>query len=275
MRKKNFSKEERDILEGEGQMTIFEMLEAGIDPDEIIERAENDIETAKMSELKAAVKNSESPIGLKTDGMNMDIEEMINKPNLSQDLAEALSAAIDDNESLSSHENELDIDQESLSVIINKGFEAKDDKIENDSDELDYEFFTLDDFAGSEPGYDDRLIAFDTSLSVDDSRFVVAAPKEQFSSIAEFKAEFSGQGGLNEHLIIAFPLKADCEPERVISMYEKKVAQSHKVDIKNADKEAKEIAEIVNSGMESDDYLDDNSEVDEKPVKKRGRKPRV
>lgn len=273
MRKQNFSSKDREQLEDVGQMSIFDMLNAGIDPDEVVLKAEAEVEDAKLTELKASAQEMpDSPIGLKTEGNNLEIKEYGEEDQLDQLLTEALNEAIDDNESLSSDKveiNAVEINEEELAKTLNQGFNNETEVEEHVS--IDCEYYTLDDFAGSEPDFDDRLIAFDTSLSVDDPKFVVAVQRSDYSSITEFKADFAGQGGLNENLIIAFPLKADAEPEKVIAMYEKKVSQSHKVDKKNADKEARKIADLEESGDVSEDILDESEET----PKKRGRKPKV
>lgn len=274
MRKKNFSSKDRKDMENKGQMNIFDMLNAGVDPDAVVAKAEAEIEDAKIKDLKATAKKMpDNPIGMKTDGTNMDIEDMIKEPSdeLDEALESALSEALEEDASFQMETPELETDKESLAKILNEGM-AKEEPAFNIDEKAEYEFYTLDDFAGSEPDYEDRLIAFNTSLDKDDPQFVVAAPKSDYSSIVEFKAEFAGQGGLNEHCLIAFPLKAESEPEKVIGMYEKKIAQSNKVDTKNADKEAKRIAALEASGEVSEDM--DSSDEPEQP-KKRGRKAKL
>ena len=239
MRKKIFSQQERDQLEENGQINIFEMIESGETPEDIVAQAESEIEENK-NVINKLVNN---PIGLKTEGNNIDIEEML----------------------LSKIENTPS--KEELAEALNKGFE-KEKEIEVVED-VEYEYFSLDEFAGSEPSYEDRLVAFDTSLKTTDTRFVVVGSKDDFKSIKDFKFEFSGQGGLNENLIIAFPLKAEGEPERVVAMLEKKLANTHKIDKKEADKEAKRIAEIEASGIETEEIIEDEEEATKQ--KKRGR----
>jgi uncharacterized membrane protein len=258
MRKKNFSQQEREKLEEQGQMNIFDMIESGENPEDIVAQAESEIED--RHEVSEPV--VDNPIGLKTEGNNMDIEEMI---ETSEETVEEVVEEELKEEVVSEIENTPS--EEELSEILNKGFEKEEETVISEA--IEYEYFNLDEFAGSEPSYEDRLIAFDTSLETTDPRFVVVASKDDFESIKDFKFEFSGQGGLNEHLIIAFPLKAEGEPERVVAMLEKKLASTHKIDKKEADKEAKRIAELEASGIETEE----NIEGEEAPKQKRRGRP--
>jgi len=264
MRKKNFSQQEREKLEEQGQMNIFDMIQSGENPEDIVAQAESEIE--ERQEISEPV--VDNPIGLKTEGNNMDIEEMI---ETSEEAVEEVNEEELKEEELKEEavlsEIENTPSEEELSEILNKGFEKEKEEAVVEED-VEYEYFNLDEFAGSEPSYDDRLVAFDTSLETTDPKFVVVASKDDFESIKDFKFEFSGQGGLNEHLIIAFPLKAEGEPERVVAMLEKKLASTHKIDKKEADKEAKRIAELEASGIETEETI----EGEEAPKqKKRGR----
>jgi hypothetical protein len=299
MRKQRNSGKTRQELEDEGQMTIFDMIESGVDPEEVVAKADEELNKNKESSKKL----KDNPIGLRSDGTNMDIDDVIPKDEsevepshyLDDELMDELSDFISPSEMnamLNSDENEnVDKKQEvqqispeiasiiedhvsesELSAILNAGFEAEDD-IKVEKDNIEYDYYTLDNFAGSAPGYYDRLVAFDTSLPTSDKRFVITADRDDYESISDFKQDFAGQGGLNEHLIIAFPLQADKDPEVVIAMYEKKIASTHKADVKNADKEAKQIAALEASGIEFDDDYSDDSTEQEKP-KKRGR-PKV
>lgn len=254
MRKKNFSQQEREKLEEQGQMNIFDMIQSGENPEDIVAQAESEIE--ERQEVSEPV--VDSPIGLKTEGNNMDIEEMIetSEEAVEEDLKEEVVSEVENTPS-----------EEELSEILNKGFEKEEEVVVEE--DVDYEYFNLDEFAGSEPSYDDRLVAFDTSLETTDPKFVIVASKDDFESIKDFKFEFSGQGGLNEHLIIAFPLKAEGEPERVVAMLEKKLASTHKIDKKEADKEAKRIAELEASGIETEETI----EGEEAPKQKRRGRP--
>lgn len=253
MRKKNFSQQEREKLEEQGQMNIFDMIQSGENPEDIVAQAESEIEERH----EASEPVVDNPIGLKSEGNNMDIEEMIktSEENVEEELNEEAVSEVENTPS-----------EEELSEILNKGFEKEEAVVEED---VDYEYFNLDEFAGSEPSYEDRLVAFDTSLKTTDPKFVVVASKDDFESIKDFKFEFSGQGGLNEHLIIAFPLKAEGEPERVVAMLEKKLASTHKIDKKEADKEAKRIAELEASGIETEETI----EGEEAPKQKRRGRP--
>lgn len=266
MRKKNFSQQEREKLEEQGQMNIFDMIQSGENPEDIVAQAESEIE--ERQEVSEPV--VDNPIGLKTEGNNMDIEEMIETSKETvEEINEEVNEEVNEEELkeeavLSEVENTPS--EENLSEILNKGFEKEEEAVVEE--DLEYEYFNLDEFAGSEPSYDDRLVAFNTSLETTDPKFVVVASKEDFESIKDFKFEFSGQGGLNEHLIIAFPLRAEGEPERVVAMLEKKLASTHKIDKKEADKEAKRIAELEASGIETEETI----EGEEAPKqKKRGR----
>jgi uncharacterized membrane protein len=258
MRKKNFSQQEREKLEEQGQMNIFDMIQSGENPEDIVAQAESEIE--ERHEVSEQV--VDNPIGLKTEGNNMDIEEMI---ETSEETVEEVIEEELKEEVVSEIENTPS--EEKLSEILNKGFEKEEETVVSEA--IEYEYFNLDEFAGSEPSYEDRLVAFDTSLETTDPRFVVVASKDDFESIKDFKFEFSGQGGLNEHLIIAFPLKAEGEPERVVAMLEKKLASTHKIDKKEADKEAKRIAELEASGIETEE----NIEGEEAPKQKRRGRP--
>jgi len=259
MRKKNFSQQEREKLEEQGQMNIFDMIQSGENPEDIVAQAESEIE--ERQEISEPV--VDNPIGLKTEGNNMDIEEMIETSE--EAVEEVNEEELKEEAVLSEIENTPS--EEELSEILNKGFEKEKEEAVVEED-VEYEYFNLDEFAGSEPSYDNRLVAFDTSLETTDPKFVVVASKDDFESIKDFKFEFSGQGGLNEHLIIAFPLKAEGEPERVVAMLEKKLASTHKIDKKEADKEAKRIAELEASGIETEETI----EGEEAPKqKKRGR----
>tara|TARA_Y100001960_G_scaffold317260_1_gene385348 strand:+ start:600 stop:1385 length:786 start_codon:yes stop_codon:yes gene_type:complete len=255
MRKKNFSQQEREKLEEQGQMNIFDMIQSGENPEDIVAQAESEIE--ERQEVSEPV--VDNPIGLKTEGNNMDIEEMIetSEETVEEELKEEVVSEVENTPS-----------EEELSEILNKGFEKEEAEAIVEED-VDYEYFNLDEFAGSEPSYDDRLVAFDTSLETTDPKFVIVASKDDFESIKDFKFEFSGQGGLNEHLIIAFPLKAEGEPERVVAMLEKKLASTHKIDKKEADKEAKRIAELEASGIETEETI----EGEEAPKQKRRGRP--
>lgn len=294
----------RKRLEDEGQMTIFDMIESGIDPEKVVAQADAELDKLKENSPEMA----DNPIGLRTEGNNMDIDEMIQKeeptapeitdsadydPEFLDMVADhiapsELKAMVEESAEpelqKEDYEAGLEVEKvspeleailedhvsaEELSAILNEGFEKEQEP--EVSEPTDYTNYSLDEFAGSEPDFDDRLIAFDTSLPTDDPKFITAAAKEDFSSIAEFKAAFSGQGGLNEHLIMAFPLKADAEPERVVAMYEKKLANAQKVDIKDADKEAKKIAALEASG----DVTEEVSDAEPEQPKKRGRKRKI
>lgn len=229
----------KEILEEYGQLNIFS----------VIEESENNNPFSEEELIKKVNKfnnKNESPIGLKTDGTNFTIDEQIeiNK-----------------------------VTEESLSEVLNNNFNKSMEKEE--MKKMDYTFYSLDDFAGSEPSFEDRLVAFDTSLLESDPKFVVVASKEDYETISDFKLDFSGNGGLNEHLIIAFPLKADKEPQEIVDLYEKKKITMTNKDIaskkiKDADAEARSIKELENDGIVSESD-DEQTEV----KSKRKRKPRM
>lgn len=240
------SQRKMKIAEDNGQMNIFDMLNSGIDPQEIVEKAENDIEDSLASKIDL----SDSPVGLKTENTNMDIDDVLaDENNLEQ-------------ENLSSNDLE-----EKLKKIVNAEPLAEEEtELVNES--VEYTFYSLDDFAGSLPNdFEDRLVGFNTGKTTEDPRFVVVANKEDFESIQEFKHEFSD---LDDSLIIAFPLKAEAEPENIVNLYEKKINKNRKISKKEADKEAKKIKALEDSGIVSEEMQDDEPEA---PAK-RGRKPK-
>lgn len=289
MRKKNYTGADRKKMEEQGQLDIFSMLESGEDINKVVSKADAELEELKEN----ASEIPDNPIGLKTEGMNMDItdgledyispsemkamlesEEEVSEPAIEDpevEAAELKDSLREDFPEIDDHISDSELTA-MLSETVNESFDKKEEKELEISEPVDYTNYTLDEFAGSEPDYDDRLIAFDTSLPTDDPKFVTAALKNDYDSIADFKADFAGQGGLNEHAVIAFPLKADREPEAVVAMYEKKMASAQKADIKDADKEAKRIAALEASGEASEDLAD--SEVEPEQPKKRGRKPK-
>ena len=50
MRKKNFSQQEREKLEEQGQMNIFDMIQSGENPEDIVAQAESEIEERQETE---------------------------------------------------------------------------------------------------------------------------------------------------------------------------------------------------------------------------------
>lgn len=289
MRKKNFTGKDRVEMEDKGQMNIFDMIESGANIDDVVDQADQEIKKQK-SKIKYT---NDSPIGLRTDGTNIDIEEALKDETYDQEFLDMVQDNVSTTElkDILQEETELNIDTElaealadhiapsemnamlneddaELKEVLQKGFDQED--VKEIKEDVEYEHYTLDDFAGSSPDFDDRFIAFDTSLPTSDPKFVTAAYRSDYESIADFKMDFSGNGGLNEHLIIAFPLKADAEPEKVISMYEKKLASSVKADNKSADEEAKRIAELEASG----DILEEESSDETEKKQKRGRRPK-
>lgn len=292
MRKKNYSQKEREEMESDfGQMDIFSMLENGTDPDELVQKVDAELEEKKAS----IVDLSKEPVGLKTDGTNLEIEEepelelsefknklRVDMPDIddhisSVELDEIFAMSVEQEASNPSIKELLNVINENISSselasMLNEDFNQE-EKSEIVSEPVEATYYSLDEFAGSEPDFDDRLIAFDTSLPKDDPKFVIAVSRDEYESIADFKADFSGQGGLNEHTIIALPLKAESEPEKVVTMYERKIASANKIDKKTADKEARKIAKLEASGETSEDMPEDLDNEPEAP-KKRGRKPK-
>lgn len=288
MRKKNFTGKDRIEMEDKGQMNIFDMIESGANIDDVVDQADQEIKKQK-SKIKDT---NDSPIGLRTEGTNIDIEESLENETYDQEFLDMVQDNVSTTEmkDILQEDPELNIDTElaevladhiapsemnamlneeaELKEVLQKGFDQE--EVKEIKEDVEYEHYTLDDFAGSSPDFDDRFIAFDTSLPTSDPKFVTAAYKSDYESIADFKMDFSGNGGLNEHLIIAFPLKADAEPEKVISMYEKKLASSVKADNKSADEEAKRIAALEASG----DIVEEESSDETEKKQKRGRRPK-
>ena len=115
--------------------------------------------------------------------------------------------------------------------------------------------YSLDDFSGQEPPYEDMFVGFNTSKNSLDNDFVVTAEKADFVSIADFKLKTGSD--------IAFAQKESTECSNIAALYEKRVSISNlcenkKTNNKEAAKEAAEIREL--ESVENDDLLDDINE---------------
>lgn len=133
---------------------------------------------------------------------------------------------------------------------------------ENDSEAIEAVLYSLDTFEGDGYAITNQYIGFDTKKKETDPDFIIVVDKEDFDSLNDFKESFN--------IDLAFAQKEDTDNEKVVSLYEKrkKLDKAKKNSIKEADKEAKEIKELENSGYESDDI------PSAEPIKKRSRKPK-